>query len=101
MTGVRLTLAIVILLFAAFVVVMNWVCVIASIRNHRRGIDQRHSTVPVISIVFVVLASLIHPHSERETRWMFIVPLPDIGNWNLLVSLPWLPVALIRDARKK
>ena len=101
MTSLRLILAIVILLLAAFIVVMNWGYVIASIRNRIRGIDRRYSTVPLVSILLVMLASLIHPQPDQEKRWMLIVPLVDIGNWSLLGSLLWLPVALIRDARKK
>lgn len=95
MTSIRLILAIVILLIAAFIVVMNWGYVIASARNLRRGIDRRRSTIPVVSIVLVVLAQLLYPHQENS--WMYIIPLVDIGNWSLL----WFPVRMLRGAQSK
>jgi hypothetical protein len=95
MTIPRLILSLALMLFAAFVVVMNWGCVIVSMRNKRRGIDRHHSTVPIISFVLVALASLIYPPPLEI--WMIAVPLLDIANW----QLPWLPVVLIREWGKK
>jgi hypothetical protein len=91
----RLILATAILLLAAYIVVMNWGCVIVSMSNKRRGIDRHHSTVPIVSFVLAALAYLIHPRPGK--MWMIFVPLLDIANWSLL----WLPVALIREARRK
>ena len=95
MTTVRFILGIAILLFAAYIVVMNWGCVIVSTRNKRRGIDQHHSTVPIISFVLAALAFAIYPRSDK--MWMITVPLLDIANWSLLL----FPVVLIREARTK
>jgi hypothetical protein len=95
MTITRFILSFAILAVAAFVVVMNWGCVIVSMRNKRRGIDRHHSTVPIVSLLLAALASLIYPRAEKI--WMISVPLLDIANWSLL----WLPVVLIREARKK
>jgi len=95
MTTARFILAIAILLFAACIVVMNWGCVIVSMRNKRRGIDRHHSTVSIVSIVLAAVAYLVYPQPEKV--WMISVPMLDIANWNLLR----LPVVLIREARKK
>jgi hypothetical protein len=91
----RLILALALMLLAAYVVVMNWGCVIVSMRNKRRGMDRHHSTVPIVSYVLVALASLICP--PPRTVWMIAVPLLDIANWQLL----WLPALLFRERRKK
>ena len=95
MTTVRFILAIAILLIAAYIVVMNWGCVIVSTRNKRRGIDRHHSTVPIISFVLAALAFAIYPRTDR--MWMITIPLLDIANWSLLL----LPVVLIREAGMK
>ena len=95
MTIARFILALAILLFAAYIVVMNWGCVIVSMRNKRRGIDRHHSTVPIVSFIFTALAFLIYPRPDK--MWMISVPLLDIANWSLL----WFPVVLIRESRTK
>jgi hypothetical protein len=96
MTIARYILAIAVLLFAAYVVVINWGCVIVSMRNKRRGIDRHHSTVPIFSFGVTVVAMIIYPRHDRAV-WMFSVPLVDIANWSLL----WLPFGLIRECMKK
>ena len=95
MTTIRFILAIVLLLFAAYVVVINWGCLLFSIRNKVRGIDRHHSTVPIVSFVLVALARLLYPPQDKS--WMIIIPLVDIANWSLL----WLPIELIQEWRKK
>lgn len=95
MATTRLIFAILILLCAAYIVVMNWVCVIISTRNKKRGIDRHHSTVPLISFILAALAILIYPLPNKI--WMIAVPLLDIANWSLL----WLPVLLIREWKAK
>lgn len=95
MTTIRFILAIVLLLFAAYVVVINWGCLIFNIRNKVRGIDRHHSTVPIVSFVLVALAHLLYPPQDKS--WMIIIPLVDIANWSLL----WLPIELIQEWRKK
>jgi hypothetical protein len=95
MITARLIIAIVILVFALLIVVMNWGCVIVNMRNKKRGIDRHHSAVPIVSLVLAALAYLIYPRPDNT--WMFAIPLLDIANWCLL----WLPVALIRQARTK
>ena len=95
MTIPRYILALIILLFAAYILVMNWACVIVSLRNKRRGIDRHHSTVPVVTLILAALADTIFPRAD--SRWMLTIPLLDIANWSLL----WLPFGLIREWRKK
>jgi hypothetical protein len=95
MTTARLITAIVILIFAVFIVVMNWGCVIGNMRNKRRGIDRHRSTVPIVSLVLVAVAYIMYP--RPETSWMFAIPLLDIANWRLL----WLPAALMQQAGTK
>jgi hypothetical protein len=95
MDTTRLILAIMILLLAAYIVAMNWGCVIVSIRNKRRGIDRHHSTVPVVSFILVALAHLIYPRPDKN--WMIFIPLLDIANWSLLT----LPFVLFQEWRKK
>ena len=89
METARLILAIVQLFAAAFVVVMNWGCVIVSWRNKRRGIARHYSTVPLVSVVLTVVAWAIIPWDGRH--WLFAIPALDIANWMLL----WLPVWLM------
>ena len=95
MTTARFILSIAILVFAAYIVVMNWGCVIFSMRNKRRGIDRQHSTVPIVSFALAALAYLIYPRPDK--MWMISVPVLDIANWSLL----WLPVVLVREAKRK
>lgn len=95
MTVVRFILALAILVFAAYIVAMNWGCVIVSMRNKRRGIDRHPSTVPVVSFLLAGVAYAIYPRAEK--MWIFLVPLLDVTNWSLL----WLPVVLTRKSRTK
>jgi hypothetical protein len=88
--------SIVLLLLAAYIVVMNWGCVIASGRNKRKGIDKRHSTVPLISLILAGFAFPLYPFAPKG--WIGIIPAVDIGNWILLIGLPW---AIAHGAFKK
>jgi len=99
MDTTRIILAIVVLLFAVYIVAMNWGCVVVSIRNKRRGIDRHHSTVPVVSFILVAFAHLIYPKPDKN--WMIAIPLVDIANWSLLASPVVLPFVLFRQWRKK
>jgi hypothetical protein len=94
METTSLILTIIVLLFAVYIVAMNWGCVIVSLRNKRRGIDRHHSTVPVVSFILVAIAHLIYPKPNKN--WMFIIPLVDIANWSLLA----LPIVLFRRSGK-
>jgi|SRR5580658_8220404 hypothetical protein len=100
MTIVRFILSFAVLLSAVYIAAMNWGCVIVSLRNKRRGIDQHHSTGPFISFCFALVAAILYPHPDKAA-WMLAVPALDIGNWVVLWALVWLPMMLIRELRKK
>ncbi|NTV13348.1 MAG: hypothetical protein HGA96_05380 [Desulfobulbaceae bacterium] len=93
MTNARFILAFVLLLLAAYIVVMNWGCVLVSLRNKRRGIARHHSTVPLLSLVLAALAYLVYPRPDK--MWLLFLPLCDIANWSLLL----LPMVLMREVR--
>ena len=95
MISTRSIIAIVLLLMAAYIVMMNWGCVLVSLRNKRRGIARHHSTVPLISLALTTLAYFLYPQPDKIL--LYSLPLLDIANLNLL----WLPVALLHKARKR
>jgi len=95
MTTARLIIAILILLLALFIVAMNWSSVISNMKNKRKGVAYRYSTVPIISFILAALSYIIYPRPDKGSA--LIIPLLDIANWRLL----WLPVAMIRQARTK
>jgi hypothetical protein len=88
MATIRLILASVLLIIAAYTAAMNWGCVIVSSRNKKRGIDRHHSTVPLVSFLIAVLAGAFYPWAWRI---VVAIPLLDIGNWVLFLA----PFALI------
>jgi len=92
----QIIIAILLLLFGAYIVLMNWRCVIVSMMNKRRGIDKYHSTAPIISILSAGLAYMIYPLQPKE--WIGLIPLVDIGNWTLVIGLP---IAIAKGAFKK
>ena len=94
-----LIISLTLLLFAAYIVVMNWGCAIVSLRNKRRGIDERHSTVPLVSFLITAIAIVFYPRPHKA--WMLAVPLLDVGNWSVVLGMLWLPVILVRSMRKK
>ena len=97
MTSVRATITIILMLFAAYIAVTNCWCVIASNLNKRRGIDKHHSTVPLFSLILTgILAYPLYPFTPKG--WIWIIPALDIGNWMLLIGLPW---AIAQGAFKK
>jgi len=95
MTIARTIIASLLMAFAACVVVMNWGCMIVSLRNQRKGIDKQHSMVPIFSIIVALIATSIYPHSPKW--WIGIVPLIDISNWNMLR----LPFFLMAEKKKE
>ena len=94
MTTARTILAIALLLLAAYIVVMNWACVISNTKNRRRGIDRHSSMVPLMSILLTLGAMMVFPHPKAE--WMLIVPFLDLSTWSLL----WFPFALLFHSPK-
>lgn len=96
MNLIQIIIAAILLLFGAYVAVMNWGSVIVSMRNKRKGIDKHHSTTPIISIVSAGLAYMIYPFQPKE--WIGLIPLVDIGNWILIIGLP---MAIAKGSFKK
>jgi hypothetical protein len=96
MNEIRIGVAVILVLLAAYITAMNWGCVIASERNKRRGIDKHHSTVPLISLLLAGLSYAIYPLTPKG--WIGIIPAVDIGNWMLIIGLPW---AIAKGAFKK
>jgi len=92
---IRLILALLFLIFAAYIVVMNWGCVLASRRNKKRGIDKSHSTVSIVSLFLAAIAYITYPLEHK--LWFFLIPLLDIANWMLVL----LSLALIKGLRSK
>lgn len=84
------------MLFALFFVVVNWASVIISERNKRKGIDRHHSPSPLLSIILAGAAFLLYPYAHKI--WIWIIPVVDIGNWAVLIGLPW---AIAKGAFKK
>lgn len=96
MTEIRASIAVVLLLLACLMVIVNWSCVIASERNRRKGIKKHVSTVPLLSLIFAGLAHTLYPWTPKG--WIAIIPAADIGNWMLIIGLPW---AIATGAFKK
>jgi hypothetical protein len=86
MNGLRITVAVILILLAAYITAVNWCCVIVSMRNKRRGIHKHHSTVPLISLILAALAYAVCSFSSKA--WIGIIPAVDIGNWALVIGLP-------------
>jgi hypothetical protein len=88
MTILRASIAAIVMLLAAYIAVINWWYVIASELNKRRGIDKHYSTVPLISLILAgVIAYPLYPFTPNW--WIWVLPAVDIGNWMLIIGLPW------------
>ena len=85
------------LLAAFYVLIMNYGCVIVSLRNKRRGIDRHHSTVPFVSAIPAVLAAMLLPRPWGI--WALLIPVLDIANLNLLLAPVYLVVHLLRKRK--
>ena len=96
MTEIRASIAVILLLLACLMVVMNWSCVAASERNKRKGIQKHVSTVPLLSLIFAGLAHTVCPWTSKG--WIGIIPAVDIGNWMFIIGVPW---ALAKGMFKK
>jgi len=95
MTTLRSIIAVVLATMSAIIVVLNWGYVIINLQNKRKRIDQRHSTIPLVSFVLAAIAFEICPFTPKG--WIGIIPLVDIGNWVLLR----LPVVFWKGYREK
>ena len=83
----RIIIAGIILVLAAYIALMNWGCVIVSLRNQKKGIDKHHSTIPGITLILAGGAYFIYPLNPKS--WIGFIPGLDIGTWMLVIGLPW------------
>jgi hypothetical protein len=95
----KTALGILCLLAALYILVMNWACVILSLRNKRRGIDRHHSTIPIVSAFPAILAAALL--GRPFGIWALLIPILDIANLNLLFSPIYLILHLLRKRRQK
>ena len=92
---VRTIIAVAILLLAAYIAVMNWGCVIVSLRNQKKGIDKHHSQVFIFHNILPVAAFFLYPHNPKW--WIWIIPALDMSNPTLLA---W-PFLLLKERGNK
>jgi hypothetical protein len=95
MITARLIVALAIFMLAVFIAIMNWVWVFLNLRNWWRGTDESISVVPILSIIFLLLASIIAPQTDKGTipLWIVVLVLLEPGNL-LLIILPFQVLAL-------
>ena len=97
MTTLRAILAIMAIIVALYFVAMNWWALVASERNKKKGIAGHHSTVPLVSFVLAGLVAYpLYPFTPKS--WIGLIPLVDIGNWALIIGLPY---AMAKGAFRK
>jgi hypothetical protein len=89
-------IAALVLLFGAYIAVLNWVALIINRLNRKRGIDKHYSPNPLISIICAGIAYFIYPFQPKG--WIVLIPLLDIGNWQLIIGLP---IAIAKVGSKK
>lgn len=81
------------LALAAFVVAMNWACLIANLRYRKKGIKKHSSTVPIVAQFFAALAANTGSHSGITPILVCVaVALADPA----LYSLLYLPIFLLQ-----
>lgn len=83
------------LALSACVVVLNWACVVASFRFHRKGIERHVSTVPLLAQIFALVAAAfsLRATSAHIPGWLFwLVALSDAA----LLQILYVPVFLLR-----
>lgn len=96
MATITFIIAIIFLACADFIVVVNWGYVLSSLRNKWRGIDRSYSTIPLVSLILLILADIVSLSpviSSSVLKWMALFTLLDIGNW-LLVALPFMLIVI-------
>lgn len=63
-------------LLGVFIVMMNGVARVATLRSRRLGLQRRYSTVPLVSLVLFFIAALM-------SRWAAV---PWVPGWALLAA---------------
>jgi hypothetical protein len=88
-------LATLLLLAAVCVVLLNWGCVIASLRWRRRGIDRRVSAVPFFAQILALAGAIAAYNAQASLlpSWLFwAVALADVP----VVALSYYPIFRLR-----
>ncbi|MEO5558646.1 MAG: hypothetical protein ABIO49_02750 [Dokdonella sp.] len=87
------------LALAAYIVVLNWACVIATYRFWRGGIKRHVSTIPVLAQILVCAAAIASAQANVAwlPHWSFwLVAFADAA----LLQLFYLPIFLLRRKRR-
>jgi len=88
-------LCLVFLIVAATVVVLNWGCVILSLRYKRQGLKRNVSTVPLVAQIFIILSSIVQARAPGPwlPNWVFwVVACADMSLWSIL----FLPLRVLQ-----
>lgn len=92
---IRTILAVVLLLFGAFITFANYGFIYENHKNYKNGIDRHHSFVPILAPVGFIAGGLLLPYSFG--RYFCFAPLLDPGTIVLIVGLPYLLIQYIRE----
>ena len=92
----RLIIAVLLLCFALFVTVANWMIVISNYRNRRKGVDKWVSPIPMVTVILCILAGPIFP-SRADLgfdfpTWVFLPIITDPGGLWMFLRLPFILV---------
>lgn len=77
------------LLVACYVAGLNWSVLYLNRRNFLQGNHRHHSTVPFVSLFFVMLAVLFYP---KFGVWSLLIPALDLAHCGLLFFVVWAPI---------
>jgi hypothetical protein len=84
---------------AMFLIVMNWLCLLANIRNKINGVDKNYSMVLLAPEILIGLAALM---PLPFNKWYLLLPLAlHIGTWHLPQSLLYLFREIFDEKRAK
>ncbi|MBS7351276.1 MAG: hypothetical protein KIG95_14230 [Comamonas sp.] len=73
---------------ALVVIAMNWLCVLATIKNRKNGLTKNHSQVLLVPEILIALAAFM---PLPFNKWYLLLPLAmHCGTWILPQSLFYL-----------
>ena len=82
-----------------FVIVMNWLYFLATIKNKRNGVDKNYSMVLLVPEILLGIAALM---PLPFNKWYLLLPLAlHIGTWLLPQSLFYLFREIFYGGRAK
>lgn len=94
---IRTVIAIVLLLFGAFITFANWGCIYENRKNYKKGIDKHISYVPFLGAIGWVGGGLLLPYSFG--RYLCFAALLDPGTVVMIVGIPYLLIEAIRERK--